>query len=201
MSPEGSNDKKGIGATIRDWGSRFFIFVRRAYRIKYLIWVAAIAASIFYLTVRRDSSNFVMVYADRNVSGSSKYPLAANPSLVGSYSPDTKAGAGHFYDDVLEYRVWLHPDHGASRRNGDNDYFEAFAQYEKAEEFSKASAGAEEPLVLIRQLEWIDEPEPGHYIAKKGERITEWQVRWLAGSKRTTASIQEFMRHPKQNEE
>ncbi len=142
-----------------------------------------------------------MVYADRDVSGSSIYPMAVDPNLVGSFSPDPASGGGYFYDEVLEYRVWLNPDKGATRRNGDSDYFEAFAQYEKAEEFSKSSAGAEEPIVLVRQLEWIDEPNPGHYIPEKVERITEWKVRWLESSKRTAGCIQEFMKHPKKNQE
>ena len=70
-------------------------------------------------------------------------------------------------------------------------------QYEKALAFSKATPDAEEPLVLIRQLEWIDEPEPSHFVPKTGERITEWKVPWLAGSKRTNDSITEFLEHPR----
>jgi len=49
----------------------------------------------------------------------------------------------------------------------------------------------------VRQFEWIDEPKPGHYVAEKGDRITEWQVKWLEGNKRTPSSISEFMKHPK----
>jgi putative acetyltransferase len=127
----------------------------------------------------------------------SSYPLAVDLDRLGTYPAETKSGAGYFYDDVLEYRVWLHPEKGASPLNGDHDYFYVFAQYEKAEVFSKASIGAEEPLVLVRQLEWIDEPEPGKYITKKGERITEWQVEWLRDDKRGPNSIAEFMRHPR----
>ncbi len=78
-----------------------------------------------------------------------------------------------------------------------HDYFVAFAQYETAEAFSKSNAGAEEPLVLVRQLEWIDEPQPGHYVAEKGERVTEWRVKWLAGSKRNPDSIKELLKHPR----
>jgi hypothetical protein len=32
----------------------------------------------------------------------------------------------------------------------------------------------------------------------KGERITEWQVVWLPGHKRTPNSIEEFMKHPQE---
>ena len=133
---------------------------------------------------------------DRAISGSSGYPLAASVDKVGNYPVETKSGAGIFYDDVLEYRVWLHPECGAERKNGDNDYFVAFAQFERAEGFSKAKKGAEEPLALVRQLEWIDEPQPNHYEAKKLERIAEWQVEWLTGSKRAPDSIAQFLKSP-----
>jgi hypothetical protein len=116
---------------------------------------------------------------------------------VGKYAPNSKSGAGYFYDDVLEYRVWFHPERGALPLNGDQDYYVAFAQYEKAEELSKSSNGAENPLVLVRQYEWVNEPEHGHYLAEKGNRIAEWQVKWLDGSKRSSDSISEFLKHPK----
>jgi hypothetical protein len=57
------------------------------------------------------------------------------------YLPDTKSGAGYFYDDVLEYQVWLHPEKGAKALNGTKDYFVAFAQYEHARAFSETSPG------------------------------------------------------------
>jgi len=37
-------------------------------------------------------------------------------------------------------------------------------------------------------------------VPEKGERITEWQVKWLPDSKRTGESIREFMKHPKEAE-
>ena len=66
-----------------------------------------------------------------------------------------------------------------------------------AEEFSKSSAGPEEPIVLVCQREWIDEPTPGHFHAKATERITEWRVKWLAGIKRGTDTVRDFVAHPK----
>ena len=143
-------------------------------------------------------SGFQIVRADRQITGSSAYAVAVAPNLVGSYPPDADSGAGYFYDEVLEYRVWLHPDKGAELLNGDKDYFVAFAQYEPAEAFSKKTPGAEVPVVLVRQFEWIDEPERGHFIPEKGERISEWQVQWLRNNKRTETSITEFMKHPKE---
>jgi putative acetyltransferase len=145
---------------------------------------------------RRSPNRFIIVSADHNVS-SSAYPLAVDPARVGTYPTDTKSGAGYFYDDVLEYRVWMHPEKGAVPRNGENDYMAAFAQYEVAMAFSKQTRGAEPPLVLVRQREWIDEPEPGKYIPEKGERITEWNIEWLKDDKLNADSISEFMKHPK----
>lgn len=141
-------------------------------------------------------SGFVVMRADRRIVGASKWPLAIDPAKVGTYPADTKSGAGYFYDDVLEYRVWVHPDKGGEPLNGDHDYFIAFAQCEPAEEYSKRIAGAEPPLVLVRQFEWVDEPNRGQFVPEKGERITEWQVGWLQGNKRTATSIQEFLKHP-----
>jgi len=134
---------------------------------------------------------------DRSVSKPSAYPLAVDNLQVGKYAPESKSGAGYFYDEVLEYRVWFHPERGAEPVNGKDDYYVAFSQYEKAEGLSKSSKGSEEPVVLVRQYEWIDEPEPRRYQAEKGNRVTEWQVKWLDGSKRTPASISEFLKHPK----
>jgi len=77
----------------------------------------------------------------------------------------------------------------------------SLARYENALDFSRKTKGAEEPLVLIRQNEWIDEPSPGRYEAKKGERIAEWQVAWLQDSKRRPESIAEFLARPRKPRE
>lgn len=140
------------------------------------------------------AKHFVCVRADHTVCRQSAYPLAIENAKVGKYAAEAKSGAGYFYDDVLEYRVWFCPERGAKPVNGKDDYYVAFAAYEKAEELSKASRGAEEPLVLVRQHEWINEPTPGHYQAQKGNRITEWQVEWLEGSKRTPDSTRDFLK-------
>ena len=116
---------------------------------------------------------------------SSAYPVAVDFDKVGKYPALTKSGAGYVYDDVLEYRVWVHP--------GDDDYYRAFAIYEEAKRFSERTERAEEPLVLVLQREHINEPEPGKYVHVKGGRITEWRVEWLAGSKRGPDTIQKFL--------
>ncbi len=53
---------------------------------------------------------------------SSDYPVAVDLDKVGKYPALTKSGGGFVYDDVLEYRVWVHPE-------GD-DYYDAFATHE-----------------------------------------------------------------------
>lgn len=140
---------------------------------------------------------FSAAVADPTVTGSSRYPVAVDPARVGTYPGYAKSGAGYFYDEVLEYRVWLHPERGAERLAGDDDYFAAFAEYERAAAFSKTKPGAEEPLVLIRQLEWINEPVPGQYTHETTKRITEWRVHWLEGTQRGPNSIREFMANPR----
>ena len=130
---------------------------------------------------------------DRAV-GVSRYPLASDPQLVGTYPGLTKSGAGYFYDDVLEYRVWMHPERGAPPLAGNEDYFAAFARYEPAAAFASKTRGAETPLVLVRQKESIDEPARGEFVWVRTERITEWQVEWLPGSHREPDSIERFLR-------
>jgi hypothetical protein len=126
--------------------------------------------------------------------GSSNFPVAADPSRVGQYPPFTKSGAGHFYDEVLEYRVWVHPEDGAEDLHDGSDYFFAFATFDEALACSNSTAGAEEPLALVRQDEHIDQPEPGRFVHEKGERIAEWRVEWLQGKKRTADSIRDFLK-------
>lgn len=108
-----------------------------------------------------------------------------------------KSGGGYFYDEVLEYRVWFCPAEGAERLAGGDDYFFAFAEYEAALALSRSKKGAEEPLVLVRQSEWINEPSPGKYEVKRGERTTEWKVAWLQDSKRGPKSISDFLARPR----
>ena len=124
----------------------------------------------------------------------SQYPVAINPSLVGEYDALTKSGGGYFYDEVLEYRVWCHPERGAPDEHGGDDYFQAFETYEEAKAFSDATAGAENPLVLVRQHEHVNEPKPNEFIHVKSERIAEWQVQWLLeDTKRMPDSIAKFL--------
>ncbi|PON18707.1 GCN5 family acetyltransferase [Candidatus Entotheonella serta] len=105
--------------------------------------------------------------------------------MVGHYPALTKSGAGYVYDKVLEYRVWID--------NGTDDRYEAFATYEEAKEYSQRTKNAEEPLVLVLQEEYINEPSSGVYEHKKEKRITEWQVGWLKGSLRSENPIPEYI--------
>src|SRR5271163_4526634 len=107
------------------------------------------------------------------------YPDAIDPSLVGSYSAVAKAGGGFVWDAVLEYRVWFHPERGAEDREDGNDYYLAFATYSEALECFQSTKGAEEPLALILQEEYLDESESEHYIHIREQRIAEWPVTFL----------------------
>ena len=126
----------------------------------------------------------------------SKFPIAVEPAKVGWYPARAKSGAGFFYDEVLEYRVWIHPrDGGLELEQGDaNVYFCAFPSYEEALKFSNETPGSEEPLVLVRQKEHINEPQPSKYIHIVGDRVTEWRVEWLEGRKREPNSIPNFLK-------
>jgi len=121
------------------------------------------------------------------------YPPAVDPSKVGTYPVLTKSGGGYVWDAVLEYRVWCHPERGAEDLFEGNDYFEAFATYADALAFSLSSEGAEEPLALIRQDEYIDEPVPGHFIHVQKVRVTEWPVEFLSRPRRTKDTILNFL--------
>ncbi|WP_299443753.1 hypothetical protein [uncultured Aquimarina sp.] len=104
------------------------------------------------------------------------YPKVKDINEIGNYPALVKAGGGYVWDEVLEYRVWCHPEDGAEDLENGDDYFYVFAEYNDALEFSKKTKGAEEPIALILQEEYIDEPESGKYIHMKEERLTEWPV-------------------------
>jgi hypothetical protein len=121
------------------------------------------------------------------------YPKVKNPTLVGNYPSLAKSGGGYVWDDVLEYRVWCHPHDGAADLYDGDDYFYPFESYEDALYFSQHNIGTEEPLALILQEEYIDEPEPGHYLHVKEPRITEWSVEFLNRPKRKSNTIPDFL--------
>jgi hypothetical protein len=121
------------------------------------------------------------------------YPDAVAPELVGTYSASAKAGGGYVWDEVLEYRVWCHPERGAEDLEDGSDYYYAFATYSEALKFSNDSEGGEAPLALIRQVEYISEPEPEKYLHIKEERITEWPVEFLRRPRRTANTIPDFL--------
>src|SRR5688572_13395741 len=123
----------------------------------------------------------------------SQYPDAIDFAMVGEYSPLSCAGGGYVWDAVLEYRVWCHPERGAPDLEDGSDYYQAFATYAEALEFSPATKGAEQPLALIRQDEYISEPETGQYVHMREVRVTEWPVEFLLRPKRTENTIPDFL--------
>jgi putative acetyltransferase len=121
-----------------------------------------------------------------------RYPDAHDPSLVGTYPAAAHTGGGYVWDAVLEYRVWCHPERGAADLAEGNDYYYPFATYQEALDFSENNEGTEEPLALVLQEEFIDEPEAGQYVHVKERRITEWPVSFIARRKRTANTIPDF---------
>ncbi len=121
------------------------------------------------------------------------YPAVLDVDMVGSYPALAKAGGGYVWDEVLEYRVWCHPEAGAPDEDDGNDYYYAFVSYAEAQDFYEQTEGAEAPLALILQKEYIDEPEPGEYVHVKTERIAEWPVEFLTRPRRTDATIPDFL--------
>jgi putative acetyltransferase len=104
-----------------------------------------------------------------------------------------KAGGGYVWDEVLEYRVWCHPERGAPDEADGDDYYHAFTTYEDARAFAEATVGSEEPLALVLQREYIDEPAPGHYAHVREERVAEWPVQSLGRPRRDASTIPDFM--------
>jgi hypothetical protein len=122
-----------------------------------------------------------------------QYPDAVDPGLVGKYPSLVKAGGGYVWDQVLEYRVWCHPERGAPDSDDGSDYYYAFSTYREALAFAAETTGAEAPLALIQQQEYIAEDEPGAYRHVREERLTEWPVEFLRRPRRTPATIPNFL--------
>ena len=129
------------------------------------------------------------------------YLAVINPEKVGEYDEAACAGGGYFFDEVLEYRVWCYPEPDANALDADgsfliaNEYYRAFVTFEQALAFANNKPDSRTPVVLVRQLEWIDQPSRGVYIHNKGERITEWQVEWLSRGRRKTEDIKAFLQN------
>lgn len=79
------------------------------------------------------------------------------------------------------------------RCRGRQRLLQPFATYAEALAFSRRTEGAEAPLALIRQLEYIDEPNPGEYRHVKEVRITEWPVEFLRRPRRMQNTIPDFL--------
>jgi putative acetyltransferase len=122
-----------------------------------------------------------------------RYPTAVNPGRVGRYPARAHAGGGYVWDEVLEYRVWFSPERGAEDLAEGADYYRAFATYPRALAHAQRMKGADEPIALIRQREYIDEPKPGAYRHIKKVRITEWPVEFLHRPRRNRSTIPNFL--------
>lgn len=122
-----------------------------------------------------------------------RFPRAIDPARVGRYPATAAAGGGFVWDAVLEYRVWCHPEGGAPDNAEGNDYYYAFVSFPAALRFSRKYSGTEEPVALILQKEYIDEPVPGKYVHVRKRRVTEWPVEFLSRPRRTRKTIPDFL--------
>lgn len=121
------------------------------------------------------------------------YPNVKDESKVGSYDARAKAGGGYVWDDVLEYRVWCSPHNGAEDAADGSDYYYVFADCEEAIAYSISTKGADEPLALIYQYEYIEEAEDGVFVHIKADRIAEWPIEFLSRPRRSANTIPDFM--------
>ena len=120
------------------------------------------------------------------------YPDAVDPEGVGEYPATAFTGGGYVWDEVLEYRVWCHPPRGAEDLESGSDYY-ALPTFEEAQRASVTFVGAEEPLALVLQREYIDEPATGEYRHVQQERVTEWPVEFLSRPRRNDRTIPGFL--------
>jgi hypothetical protein len=121
------------------------------------------------------------------------YPDAVEPAKVGSYPAVAFSGGGYVWDEVLEYRVWCSPARGADDLAAGSDYYYAFATVDEARAAAHRYPGAAEPLVLVLQREYIDEPEPGEYRHVRQQRVAEWPVEFLDRPRRDSHTIPDFL--------
>jgi len=119
-------------------------------------------------------------------------PKVKDPSLVGTYPGFVNSGGGYVWDDVLEYRVWCH-EPVDPEDDDEGDFYYAFETYDEALDFSKKTKGADKPLALVFQKEYISEPTPNEYVHIKNERMTEWPVEFLKRPRRTSQTIPAFL--------
>lgn len=122
-----------------------------------------------------------------------KYPDAADPAKVGTFPATAGAGGGYVWDEVLEYRVWCHPERGAPDEDDGNDNFYSFATFDEALQCSQSITGAEEPLALILQREHINETSEGEFVHVTTERMAEWPPEFLSRPRRTASTIPDFL--------
>lgn len=80
---------------------------------------------------------------------------------------------------MLEDRVWCHPEQGSPGLCDGRDHFYAFGSHAEVQSVADRTAGAEAPLALMLQSEYIDEPEDGCFVHVRPVRITEWPVTLL----------------------
>lgn len=76
--------------------------------------------------------------------------------------------------------MWCHPHAGAPDLAEGDDYFYVFEHYAEARAYFEAHDGTEEPLGLVLQQEYLDEPAPSEFVHVQEQRLAEWPVEFLS---------------------
>jgi NAD(P)-dependent dehydrogenase (short-subunit alcohol dehydrogenase family) len=127
------------------------------------------------------------------VTGGSRGIGAAVAIVLAGAGADVAVNYRERAEAANAVRVWCHPERGSSDLEDGSDYYYPFATYAEALAFSQRTEGAEAPLALIRQLEYIAEDNPGEYRHVKEVRIAEWPVEFLRRPRRTQNTIPDFL--------
>lgn len=152
----------------------------------------AVLLAVVVAACSRPVAPFSPAHVDQSVSQQSRYPLAAEPSLVGTYSGRSKSGGATSMTTSLstesgsipsrERRHWLETMTTSPRSRNTSRRWP-----------SRRRTRCRATVVVLRQLESINEPSPGVYRHQSGARITGWLPQWLLGSKREPDSITKFL--------
>ena len=108
------------------------------------------------------------------------YPHVVDPAKVGEYPASVFAGGGYVWDEVLEYRVWCHPERGAPRDD----------RALLVRPHRHAGAGAE-----ARQAQPHAQPEQGHRQPQLRQGVGAGQQQ-VAEQRQRRSDLQQTQRPP-----
>jgi putative acetyltransferase len=118
---------------------------------------------------------------------SSDYPLPDDLAAVGTHAAAAARDSGVFYDDVLEYRLWVR------RPATTEELMFAFPTVEDAHEARTALGRDARLCVLVQQREPIERMEDGSYVQRSEPRRVEWPITWLVDGRPGEDAVQEVL--------